>query len=45
MGFYFGGSKLGAVGTSLLSTNDTVTKKTKLRDGERERDPGPDTIV
>ena len=33
-----GGSKLGAIGTKLLHKNDTVTKKAKLRDGEREKD-------
>ena len=33
-----GGSKLGAIGTKLLPKNDTVTKKAKLRDGEREKD-------
>ena len=43
--FCFGGSKLGAVRASLLSQNDTVTKKAKLRYGDRESAPGPDNIV
>ena len=33
-----GGSKLGAIGTKLLPKNDTVTKKAKPRDGDREKD-------
>lgn len=44
-GFCFGESKLRAIGASLLPMNDTVTKKAKLRDRGRERDPGPDNIV
>ena len=32
-----GGSKRGAIGTKLLPKNDTVARKAKVRDGERER--------
>lgn len=43
--FCFGGSKFWAIGANLLPKNDTVSKKAKLTDGERERYPGPNDIV